>query len=770
VDPTALTSESRLNDCVPKITDFGLAKYLEDEPGAPPRTPTRDGQILGTPSYMAPEQARGQARAAGPAADVYALGAILYELLTGRPPFLAATPLETMRQVVDEEPVPPRRLQSGVARDLETVCLKCLEKKPEKRYQSALALAEDLRRFREGRPISARPVGRVGRGWRWCRRNPLSAALLALLALTCAGGFSAVTALWLRAARQAHRAEVSVAHDRKVMRDYFTRVSDDLRLQQPGARPLRKEMAEAALAYLQDYQAVLREQGDDPGTRAELSRTYWCMGELMRLLGPADDALPNLKQAAALQEQLLAADPGDARLREDLAHSYSSLGNLHAGRGRHEEALRVLRHALDVLGPLTGAGQTPASAREVLAGVYVQLGLVHGQNGLTSQALECLRHACGLHEQLVRELGPTPRLEGKLAVSYFQLAGRHLSAGEASQAAGLYGKARDILERLVRDHPGGGPFHRDLAATVHNLATLCNQANRPREALAVLERARQLQARVWEGNPEVLAYERAQAFRYEDMGRAQLLLSRWADARASFQAACDLLEKLVRAGAEGVPAHDLLKCYSYLGTVQASQNEGEQALGSYRKALALLKTFARESPEAVDNPVALGEGCYVLGGGLMSLGRAADALPAFREAVGYQKVALDRARQKDVPRKALSQSYYDLGHVQRELGLPAEAAAICRERLRLWPDNADQVYDGACELAQCILAVGKGKKELNAQEQAERQAYADEAVQVLRRAVALGLKDAQGLQKDPDLAPLRGRADFRRLVEEMGGK
>jgi hypothetical protein len=282
---------------------------------------------------------------------VYALGAILYELLTGRPPFLAATPLETMRQVVDEEPVPPRRLQSGVARDLETVCLKCLEKKPEKRYPSALALAEDLRRFREGRPISARPVGRVGRGWRWCRRNPLSAALLALLALTCAGGFSAVTALWLRAARQAHRAEVSVAHDRKVMRDYFTRVSEDLRLQQPGAQPLRKEMAEAALAYLQDYQAVLREQGDDPGTRAELSRTYWCMGELMRLLGPADDALAKLRQAAALQEQLLAADPGDARLREDLAHSYSSLGNLHAGRGRHEEALRALRHALDVLGP-----------------------------------------------------------------------------------------------------------------------------------------------------------------------------------------------------------------------------------------------------------------------------------------------------------------------------------------------------------------------------------------------------------------------------------
>src|SRR5262249_7651027 len=229
--------------------------------------------------------------------------------------------------------------------------------------------------------------------------NPLAAALLALLALTLAGGFSAVTALWLRAARQARRAEVSVGHDRRMMHDYFARVSGDLRLQQPGAPPLRQGMAEAALAYLTDYQSVLREQGDEPGTRAELSRTYWCMGELMRLLGPADDALPNLKQAAALQEQLLAADPGGARLREDLAHSYASLGNLHTGRGRHEEALRSLRHALDVLDPLAGAGAgdgpTPASAREVLAGVYGQLGLLHARDGRAPEALAGLRRARG---------------------------------------------------------------------------------------------------------------------------------------------------------------------------------------------------------------------------------------------------------------------------------------------------------------------------------------------------------------------------------------
>jgi serine/threonine protein kinase/tetratricopeptide (TPR) repeat protein len=178
VSPSLPVSLSSANVFTPKITDFGLAKFLLDGE----QEPTRTGTVLGTAAYMAPEQASGHNRQVGPQADLYALGVILYELLTGRPPFQADSMLETLEQVRTQEPVAPRGLRPGLPRDLETVCLKCLEKEPKQRYQSAGELGEDLRRYLRGEPIRARPVSAVNRAVRWCRRNPVVAGLLGAVA------------------------------------------------------------------------------------------------------------------------------------------------------------------------------------------------------------------------------------------------------------------------------------------------------------------------------------------------------------------------------------------------------------------------------------------------------------------------------------------------------------------------------------------------------------------------------------------------------------
>jgi tRNA A-37 threonylcarbamoyl transferase component Bud32 len=189
------------DDGQPHVTDFGLAKVVESESGL-----TRSGQVMGTPSYMAPEQAAGHNKTLTTAADIYSLGAIQYELLLGRPPFQADSVLETLRQVLDEEPVRPRAINPAIDRDLETICLKCLAKDPVQRYGSAEALAEDLERWLRGEPVLARPVGALERAVKWVKRRPTAAALLAMGILMLLGGGLFLVAVWASSQQVALRA------------------------------------------------------------------------------------------------------------------------------------------------------------------------------------------------------------------------------------------------------------------------------------------------------------------------------------------------------------------------------------------------------------------------------------------------------------------------------------------------------------------------------------------------------------------------------------
>jgi len=195
----------------PKITDFGLAKRIGSD------KLTRTGDFLGTPNFTAPEQAAGKSDV-GPVADVYSLGAILYQTLTGRPPFSGATPLETLDLVRFSDPVPPSRLRPNVPRDLETIALKCLSKDPGKRYPSAAALADDVDRFLQEKAIQARPVGSIEKAIKWCRRRPAMAGMTATIVLLIVASFITVTTLWQQAAK-ARDDEALARADERVQRE-----------------------------------------------------------------------------------------------------------------------------------------------------------------------------------------------------------------------------------------------------------------------------------------------------------------------------------------------------------------------------------------------------------------------------------------------------------------------------------------------------------------------------------------------------------------------
>jgi formylglycine-generating enzyme required for sulfatase activity len=325
-------------DGSPKVTDFGLVKRL-DVAGQ-----TQSGAVVGTPSYMAPEQAGGNSKDIGPAADVYALGAILYELLTGRPPFKAATPVDTVLQLLSVEPVPVRRLQPNTPRDIETICLKCLAKEPHRRYAAATALAEDLRRYQAGEPIQARPAGRLERTVKWARRRPALAALLGVTVLA----FVALTVLSanLAVARNdaEHQALIAIGKEQearqeaekaKVVRDFLVSIfhfSDPTRKR--GTINAREILDEADKRIERDF-------NQQPELRQELRTVIEQVYDKIGLVAPAAMILESrgsvqlhpvrgMNRAAAPQVLLY---PGDQlQLGADATVQLIVLSDLHKER------------------------------------------------------------------------------------------------------------------------------------------------------------------------------------------------------------------------------------------------------------------------------------------------------------------------------------------------------------------------------------------------------------------------------------------------------
>jgi serine/threonine-protein kinase len=763
-------------DGVPKISDFGLAKWLagsgKSSDGA---GPTRTGDILGTPSYMAPEQTAGRSGRITPTADVYALGAILYEMLTGRPPFLAETPLETMDQVRTQEPVPPRRLQPKLPKDLETICLQCLHKEPDRRYPSALALAKDLERFLAGEPVRARPVGPLGRLARWCRRRPLVATLVTVSVLFLAGDLASVTYLVfekeaqrIRTQEQLERITAGYRLARDAVDDSFTVVSEEDLLNEPALQPLRKKLLERSLTY---YREFLRQREGDPELREELARIHFRVAFITDQIGSKEEALEAYRQALAVYEQMLQADPRNNHLRGEIAVTHNHIGIVLRQLGRPAEAAAAYRQGLVLREQLVRAEPRSNRWAYALAQSCNNLGNLARTQGQPAEAMRLLRRSNEILTQLAAANPISRDLQVDLAKSHANLGMLHRDAGEGAEALAALKKAHAVFAVVARDLPKVWEHQMNLAISWSDLATAYAATDALQDAVQANEKSRDLWLKLIEAGPQVTEYRSGLAVACANLGDVYQDLDSPKDALASYEQALDALEKLAKAQPT-VSRFRYNLGFTYANAARAlAAEQPEKALAWAQRAQALCQEVLKAEPNAADFAAGPGRAAYAQGKALRQLGRRQEAAAAFQRAATAERALLEKVPTRQQIRRWVSMDYEGLAGVNRELGRPTEAAAAALERQKLWPRSAAELYGVARELALCVPLVDQDRGVLTEDEKkALRGRHADQAMAALRQAVANGFGDAGRLRKDPDLEPLRAREDFQKLVAEVEEK
>jgi serine/threonine protein kinase/tetratricopeptide (TPR) repeat protein len=539
----------------PKITDFGLAKQLDSSSGQ-----THSGAIVGTPSYMAPEQAAGKVHEIGPAADVYALGSILYEALTGRPPFKAETPLDTLQQVLNSEPLSPSRLQPKIHRDLETICLKCLEKEPPKRYTSARDLADELGRHLRNEPIQARPISSFGRVSRWCWRNPALAAAsgLAAAALLIAAGISLAFGVYqyrsaasLSEQRDLAQENLQLANAnfdlaRKAVDEYYTVATKEPLLQKENMRNVRKLILEKALPLYRGFRAQRR---DDADIEASLAANYFRVGSITAEIGRKTDAIEAYQQALLIREKLVAAHPDAIQLRNELASTYNNLGNMQNEVGQRE-----------------AAGKSYEQARQI-------------------------------QEQLVATQPEVDEYRFNLARTYNNLGRVQFHTHQPRAAADSYERARQIQEKLVAAQPRENEYAFELARTYNNVGLLQRETAQPAEAIKSFEQAIKIQEKLVALEPEVTEYQFELARTYHNVGILHFLNGRPAPAGKFYEQARRMRETLVALQPEVTAyQYNLAVTYSDIGLFQKSTGDPAAAVKSYERGLTRFAPFAKKHP------------------------------------------------------------------------------------------------------------------------------------------------------------------------------
>ncbi|MBW3541963.1 MAG: protein kinase, partial [Planctomycetes bacterium] len=628
------------SDGMPKVTDFGLVKRVEAN-----SSETRTGTIVGTPSYMAPEQAWGKTDV-GPLADIYALGAMLYALVTGRPPFQGPTPLETVMQLRQQEPVPPSRLQPTLPRDLETICMKALQKEPHSRYESAEALAEDLERYLNDEPIVARPIGRMERTWRWCRRNP---------SLSIAGGVALVLALCLMIGGPAAAALV---YDQKqqAVRER-NRANDNARIARENE----------ALAKENERRAI--ENGALAEKNAGLAR------------GQRDLALTALNTLVERAQNDLQTLPQSQPVRE-----------------------KLLLTAMDGLDKIADTGTGP-SADLVMARAHRTMGDVLLETGLAEQA-----HGqyVKTHEiVLLMTRTPDPN---KPYNSHLNLGRSYVNLGKAAQRMGDAPKARGYFEQSLRERETALPMHPDplfvkqeLSDSYGHLARISLALGRPDEALVYNSKGLELRREWLQKAPQNIPALR-------EFSGAQLELAGIAINRGKLDAAIETYTETlkaleqVRAADPGLLSGrgNVAFVHNQLGVAHLLADRPQKARDEYQQAVELLKAVAADDPNDASVQRMLGTAYYGLATAVLEAGDGEAARTHFETSRDIRR----RLAEKDKDDLTLQA---DLMLALARCGEHAEAAGIAGDLEQRAPKDASLLYQVAGGYALAAAAAASDK-------------------------------------------------------------